>query len=351
MSPAERLAAERGAPCGDRDGTKLVPMMCGRDETGERILTQEGWLFELKLDGVRIVADKRDARVALAYRKGNRATASYPEIAEALADLAEARVVLDGEVVAFDDAGRPDFQRLATRIQSNPDSARGAARRVPVVYVVFDVLVVGEHDVTALPIEERKAILEALLGGSTPAGSLIRLQTTLPDGAGLMRFCREHQLEGVVAKRAGSPYREGTRSSDWVKVKCELEVDLVVIGWTEGEGGRARLGALDLGAYDGDRLVVRGSAGSGLSDALIGPLVARLLELEVPEAVATGKYSRKRGRRHVKPEIVVSVRHAGLTTDGIMRHPVFRGLRPDLAPEDCTTEAMNHGFVRDPAAR
>lgn len=351
MTPAERLAAERGAPRGDRDGTKLVPMLCGRDETSERILAQEGWLFELKLDGVRIVADKRGPRVSLGYRKGREATASYPEIASAVAGLAEERVVLDGEVVAFDAQGRPDFQRLGTRIQTSGASARHAAQRVPVVYVVFDVLVVGDHDVTSLPIEDRKAVLERLLGEGSKAGSHLRLHPTLADGRALLDFCREHRLEGVVAKRAGSPYRADARSADWIKVKCELEADLVVIGWTQGEGGRSRLGALDLGVYDGEKLVVRGSVGSGLSDDLIDLLVPRLLALEVPAPVATGKYLRKRGRRHVRPELVVSVRYAGMTADGLMRHPVLRGLRPDLAPEDCTAQAMLHGFVRDRGAR
>lgn len=351
MSPAERLAAERGAPRGDRDGKRLTPMLCGRDETRGGILGQDGWLFELKLDGVRIVADKRNERVALAYRKGRDATASYPEVRDAIARLAEARVVLDGEVVAFDAEGKPDFQRLGTRIQTSGERAAHAARRVPVVYVVFDVLVVGERDVTGLPIEDRKAVLELILAESSKAGAHVRLHPALSDGVALFRFCREHRLEGVVAKRAGSPYRTDSRGADWIKVKCELEADFVVIGWTQGEGGRSTFGALDLGAYDGDRLVVCGSVGSGLGDEIIAALGARLRELEVAEPVATGTYPRKRGRHHVRPELVVSVRYAAITADGRLRHPVFRGLRPDISPEECTTGALQHGFVRDPGAR
>ena len=335
MSPAEHLAIELGAPLGDRDGSKLVPMLCGRDETGERVLAHVGWLFELKLDGVRIVADKRGSHVSLAYRRLRDATDSYPEIAEALAKLDEEHVVLDGEVVAFDDDGKPDFQRLGSRIHVRGAAARRVARRVPVVYVVFDVLVVGERDVTGLPIEARKRILERVLAPAPRSGS-IRLQPMFDDGKALFQQCRERGLEGVVAKRTGSTYRPDDRSTDWVKVKCELDADLVVVGWTEGEGKRASLGALDIAAYDGDRLVLRGSVGSGLDDEQIDHLVERLRPLEVPKPVAEGKPTRvKRGRHFTKPELVVSVRYLGTSSEGTLRHPVFRGVRDDLAPEDC----------------
>ena len=182
MSPAEQLAVELGARRRDVDGRNLVPMLCGRDETSEKILAQPGFLFELKLDGVRIVADKRGKRVALVYRKGRDATENYPEIVEAVATIPEERLVLDGEVVAFAEDGRPDFQRLGTRIQSRGSSALRAARTVPVVYVVFDVLAVGDHDVTGLPIESRKAILERIVESATNTKGHLRLQPTLHDG-------------------------------------------------------------------------------------------------------------------------------------------------------------------------
>lgn len=338
VTRAEQLAIELGAPLGDRDGTRLVPMLCGRDETDERVLTDRGWLYELKLDGVRILADKRDGRVALGYRKLREATESYPEIAEAVAQLAERRVVLDGEIVAFDEKGRPSFQRLGRRIQARGTSARRAAQSVAVVYVVFDVLVVGDRDVTGLPIEARKAILERIVDESVEAGGRIRLHPVFSDGQELFRQCRTHELEGVVAKRAGSLYRSDDRSADWVKVKCELVADLVVLGWTAGEGKRSRLGALDVGAYDGTRLIARGSVGSGLDEDVIDELLERLRALEIPKAIAEGSLRPKRGRHFTKPEIVVSVRYVGISDEGLLRHPVFRGVRHDLAPEECTLQ-------------
>ena len=352
---AESLAIELGAPKGDRDGKKLVPMLCGRDETGERVLADSGWIFEVKLDGVRILADKRGDRVSLAYRKVRDATETYPEIVEAVAQLAEKRLVLDGEVVAFDENGRPDFQLLGRRIQSRGSSVRRAVQSVPVVYVVFDVLVVGDRDVSGLPIEARKAILEQIVDASgepQQRNERLRIQPTFSDGKELFRQCRAHALEGVVAKRAGSTYRTGDRSADWVKVKCELDADLVVIGWTDGTGTRSRLGALDVAAYDGDRLVARGSVGSGLDDDMIDALLDRLRSLEMPEPViADGKLRPKRGRHFTRPEVVVSVRYMGISKDGLLLHPVFRGVRMDLAPEECVLRAARSSFVPDPRAR
>lgn len=317
------------------DGTRLVPALCERDTTHGRILEDPAFLFELKLDGVRIVADKRGEKVALTYRKTRDATASYPEIVEAVRALAEERLVLDGEIVAFDEHGRPDFERLGTRIQSWGKDARRKAHDVPVMYVVFDALAIGDRDLRPLPIEARKDELEKIVGKGGPH---LRLHPTFDTGGPLMTLCREHRLEGVVAKRRGSVYRAGERSKDWVKVKCALDADFVVVGWTDGDGTRTgAIGALDLGAYDDDGvLVARGSVGSGLDGETIDFLLDRLRLLEVARAVVEkGRLVAKRGRHFTKPELVVSVRYTGITGEGLMRHPVFRGVREDLRPGDC----------------
>jgi bifunctional non-homologous end joining protein LigD len=310
-------------------------MLCEREATNLHILARTGWLYELKLDGVRIVADKRDDRVALYYRKQRDATENYREIAEAVRALTTARVVLDGEIVAFDEHGRPDFQRLGHRIQTTDKSTRRTA--VPVVYVVFDVLAVGPYDIRHFPLEARKEVLSRIL---RPEGGLVRQHPTFETGVDLFRLCREQRLEGVVAKRLGSSYKAGERSIDWLKIKCELDAEFVVIGWTEGESTRARLGALDLGAYDGDRLVFRGRVGSGLDEDTIDLLLERLLPMEVPHPVAHGKYSPKPKRHHCRPEMVVSVRYGGFSLDPsgarFLRFPVFRGIRDDVSPMDCT---------------
>ncbi|MBX3202105.1 MAG: hypothetical protein KF894_28505 [Labilithrix sp.] len=344
MTPGEELAEYLGARPSELDGRKVVPMLCERAEADARVLERAGWLYELKLDGVRIIADKRGDEVALTYRKLRDATESYPEIADTVRALADERLVLDGEIVAFDEEGRPDFQLLARRIQAGMSgrAARSvrAAAAVPVVFVVFDVLAIGQYDVRAFPLEARKEILARVLPPEGAAGGLLRRHPTFDDGVALFRLCQERRLEGVVAKRLGTPYRSGERTFDWLKIKAELDAELVVIGWTEGEGDRSRLGALDLGAYEGDRLVFRGRVGSGLDASTIELLLERLASIEVAEPVAEGRYPPKARRHHCRPELVVSVRYGGYSRDPsgarYLRFPVFRGVRPDVSPRDCT---------------
>ncbi|MBS2015499.1 MAG: non-homologous end-joining DNA ligase [Deltaproteobacteria bacterium] len=338
MTPAEKLAVDLGAPIAAVDARKVSPMLCERDDSGERILTRAGWTYELKLDGVRIVADKRGGDVRLSYRRSRDATSSYAEVCDSLRALAEERVVLDGEVVAFDDDGRPHFQRLGTRIQTRGTSARARAS-VPVAFVVFDILAIGDRDLRRLPIEARRAILDLVLDGRETPG--LKLHPRFTDGKALFAKCQELGLEGVVAKRAQSVYVMD-RSSEWVKIKCEMDAELVVVGWCEGEGRRSRLGALDVASYSGGELWVRGRVGSGLDEDTIDVLLERLAPLEVPRAVAKGKYEPKKVRHHVRPELVVSIRHGGFSDGGTLRFPVFRGIREDVRPEDC-----RHGETGD----
>ncbi len=357
MIDAEALAAELGAPRGDVDGRRLGPMLCAADEAGGAVLASRDHVFELKLDGVRIVADRRAGDVKLTYRRLRDATTVYPEVARALGELATSRVVLDGEIVAFDDRGLPDFQRLGRRIQADGAAAERAAARVPVAYLVFDVLAVGDRDVRKLPLEARRALLERIVPKNE--GSIVQLPPTFEDGSALFRMCLEKGLEGVVAKRRGSVYRDGDRTTDWIKVKNLLERDVVVVGWTEGEGRRARLGALELAAYEGGELVACGSVGSGLDEDTIDLLLERLRAIEVPAPTARGRRTPARGRHHVRPELVVSVRFMGVSAEGKLRAPVFRGVRPDARIEDCALEGELPGpkrvssppAVRDDEAR
>ncbi|MFW6197970.1 MAG: DNA ligase D, partial [Myxococcota bacterium] len=328
----EQCAARLGAVRRVVDARRLVPMLC---DTNGAPLHDAEWLYELKLDGVRIVADRRGDEVALQYRTRRAATATYPEVVESLRAMVPERFVLDGEIVAFDEAGRPSFQRLAQRIHaSKPFDVRLAMRSVPVAYAVFDVLAVGEHDLTGLPLEARKEVLAELVRGVGP----VRRLDHFDDGRPLVQFCEMHHLEGLVAKRRASTYRAGERSPDWVKVKCEREADFVVVGYTHGERSRKRLGALDLASFDDEgRLVVRGKVGSGLDVATIDQLCQRLGPLERPTCAADGELeAAPHGRVFVEPEVVVSVRFGGWTGEGRLRHPVFRGVRDDVSPRDCT---------------
>jgi bifunctional non-homologous end joining protein LigD len=325
---AERL----GAPRAELDARHLVPMLCAT--TGAK-LDDPDRLYELKLDGVRIVADRRGESVSLRYRNGRAAT-GYSDVARAVRALAPGRLVLDGEVIAFDERGRPSFERIAPRIHARrPLDIERAVAEVPVVYLVFDILQIGERSLVSLPLRDRKALLMKLVRGR----GLIRVLDHLEgDGRPLWELCTERRLEGVVAKRASSPYRPGPRrSDDWVKLKCERDEDFVVVGWVDGKGGRQRLGALALGSYENRRLVYRGKVGSGLNEKVIGELLERLRALEVDKNPAHGEPPREAGRTHfVRPELVVSVRYLDWTEDGHLRAPVFRGLRQDVSAASCT---------------
>ena len=364
VAEAETLANGLGATMGEVDGRAISPMLCSSiEDRGGDAPTQtlpawmkEGYTYELKLDGVRVIADKRDQEVHLTYRSNRDTTLAYPEVERAVQTLAPGRVVLDGEVVAFDEKGLPNFQRLAQRIHLSDDrknkssfgggSVGWAVLAVPVVYLVFDVLALGPYDLRSLPLVCRREILKKILLGTGVIRALDWLES---GGDALLDFCRARHLEGIVAKRVDSPYRSGPkRTTDWVKVKCERDESFVVIGFTKGNDGRNRLGALDLGAYEDGKLVVRGKVGSGLDEKMIDQMLSMLEPLITKERLFGGKLdAAPNGRTLVVPKIVVSVRYLGWSDEGRLRFPTFRGIDYDRAPTDCL--AGPHGATDAPS--
>jgi bifunctional non-homologous end joining protein LigD len=333
-----------GAKQGDVHCADLVPMLCST-KGGE--LVEKGRLYELKLDGVRIIADKHADSVALRYRSLRPAASNYPEVVRAVRALAPERLVLDGEIVTFDAHGRPSFPRLAPRIQARtPADVNQARISVPVNYVVFDLLQIGEYDLRPLPLVDRKRLLKRLFRGR---GVIWVNDHALDDGRPLFEFCRRAGLEGVVSKVANGPYRPGPeRTRDWIKLKCEREDEFVVVGWITGKNSRERLGALELGSWDGERWVYRGRVGSGLSDAAIEELLRRLKPLERADDPAVGEPMPYQGKRfHVEPAVVVRVSYLEWTPDERLRHAVFIGLRDDIDPKSC--HAAPPEVVADPA--
>jgi bifunctional non-homologous end joining protein LigD len=331
---AELLARVERAPEQASSARSLQPMPCAHEGA---TLSDPERVYELKLDGVRIVAEKHGSQVALRYRNGRSATASYAEIARALSLLPVEHALLDGEIVTFDAEGKPSFERLAPRIHAQkPLDIEQARAAVPVVFLAFDLLALGGRDLTAWPLIERKQLLAELVRGR----GLVRvLDHIADDGSALYEFCRRERLEGVVAKRKQSPYRAGPRrSTDWVKIKCERDDDFVVIGYAPGSGSRKSLGALCLGAYVRGELQYRGRVGSGLSDASIRTLLERLADLEASAYPGHGDAPEEVGQEKaqwLRPELVVQVRYLGFTQEGRLRAPVFLGLRSDVEPASC----------------
>lgn len=328
----EALAVELGGKPGGLDGRKVSPMLATLGE----IPTRHTYLYELKLDGVRIVAT-RDARgVDLRYRSGRSATDAYPEVARAVSALAVTRVVLDGEIVALDDRGRPSFERLASRIQSDRrPEMRAALADTAVSYIVFDVLAVGDLDVAHLPLTSRKRILRELVRGDGVMRVLDHFEGSAEQ---LFAFCKENGLEGIVSKRVDSPYRFGPkRFTDWVKTKTEQEALFVIVGVIKSDRARGRLGAVDVASYEGNELKVRGRAGSGLDEKTAEIILSKLAGKASDKPTALGTYEPvPEGRTYVEPVLVVRVKYLEWTDDGRMRHPVFVRLEPDADPRSAT---------------
>lgn len=297
-----------------------------------------GWRYELKWDGMRALVGVEGERVRLRTANGRDATAGFPELAALGPGLAVGSAVLDGELVAFDASGRPDFGRLQSRMHvTDPRVAAERAARVPCVLVVFDLLELDGRALLDLPWSDRRHLLEALVS----PGSHWRVPEVHDDGAALLEAAGAAGLEGVVAKRADAPYRPGTRTRDWVKVKVRRRQEAVVGGWVPGTGGRAeRIGGLLVGHHDGvgGPLRYAGRVGSGLTDAELGTLAGMLARLRSDRCPFDPPPPplQAAGALWVRPELVVEVAFAEWTGDGRMRHPVYAGRRTDVDPDEVT---------------
>ncbi|MEU8144098.1 non-homologous end-joining DNA ligase [Nonomuraea sp. NPDC048901] len=294
------------------------------------------WAVEMKWDGVRALVYLEDGGVRLLSRNGKDVTAAYPELQLMAGATGGRPAVVDGEIVAFDDAGRPSFGALQPRMhQRHPAKVAELARAVPVTFMAFDLLHLGSGSTIGRPYTERRELLEHVL---TP-GFRWQVPVWFHDHAdGALESSRRLGLEGVVCKRLSSPYRPGRRSSEWTKVKNLTAVEVIIGGWKAGAGRRAgTIGSLLLGAHDRDgRLRFVGHVGTGFTQAMLDDLYERLTPLERPESPFAAPVPREPARdaHWVEPRLVGEVRYAELTGDGRLRHPSWRGLRPDREPDE-----------------
>jgi bifunctional non-homologous end joining protein LigD len=332
LDPAEepaalppRLAAEDFTPMLATPG-ELPP--AGQDDA---------WGYEFKWDGVRAVAYVRSGGLLLRSRKGEDITVRYPELAALPESLSGRDVVVDGEVVALDEQGRPDFGALQNRMHRTGPEVRGMAAARPVTYLVFDLLAEDGEDLLDLPYEERRRRLDAL----APSGHRWTATPWFAGGGELVRQASvENDLEGVVAKQLASPYRPGVRGPEWVKVKNVRMQSVVVGGWRPGQGRRAGgVGSLLVGVHDdAGQLVYVGHVGTGFTDRAL----RELAELFRPRATSPfeGTLPREvtRDARWVEPVLVGEVGYAVWTAEGRLRHPSWRGLRDDIDPDDVVVE-------------
>ena len=341
VTPETRLrhaVEEAGAVRQRVDATTLQPMLA---EPADEAFTRDGWLFELKLDGYRLIASKSHGEALLLTRNGNDYTAVFPEIARAIKALPVDSCILDGEVVVLDPQGIPRFSMLQQRgrLQS-PIDVKRAAVELPATYYAFDLLALDDLDLRAVPLLKRK---ELLAEGVPKLGPVRYLDHIEREGAAFLKQVAALGLEGIIAKKADAPYRSG-RTEQWLKIKKEREGDFVIVGFTAPKGSRAHLGALQLGDYVDGALVYAGRVGTGFDEQMLndlgrelaplvrerapcrGPIVGTVVTDVVPEAKTT---------TWVEPELVCQVRFREWTPDGLLRHATFQRIRTDKSPRDC----------------
>jgi bifunctional non-homologous end joining protein LigD len=319
-----------------------------KPEISDRPFDKKGWVFELKYDGFRMLAGRAgeggDAGdiaggVRLVYRSGKDATRLFPEIVRALSELPVASLVIDGEVVSLDAAGHPSFNRLQQRARRTREiDLQRAAVESPVTFFAFDLLALEGHDLRSVPLAERKALLRRILSAGNPEGGPLRYVDDVAErGEDLYRAVAELGLEGIVAKRADSPYRGGY-TRDWLKIRVDRVGDFAVVAFAPGAIGFYKL---YLAVYDeaARGFVYAGSVGTGFSGNEMAAIRSRLEPLRRPSPALVGAGPSRRGLAWVEPALVCEVRYKEWTPGGHLRIPVFLRLRDDKAPEECRRPA------------
>ena len=329
----DALGAPRGEVTARRQPFTLATLV-------ERPFSDPGWLFEIKYDGVRVLASRRGDRVELYGRSGQDTTSRYPEVVRALRALPVDSFVIDGEIVALDDAGRPSFQRLQPRMAlTDPREIERAAAQRPAIGVFFDCLLLDDRDLRKLPLVDRKECLRLLV----PSLGAVRYGDHVAEaGEAFFELASEQRLEGIVAKKARSVY-SGARTRDWIKIKCQRRQEFVIGGYTDPQGSRGHFGALHLGVYDGlteaPRLVYVSKVGTGFDGAGLKAILDKLRPLaRATPPFDAGTLPTGRGHHWVEPRLVAEVRFTDWTADGGLRHPTFIGLREDKKPLECRRE-------------
>jgi bifunctional non-homologous end joining protein LigD len=315
--PAEERSRAKPAPAPAH--AKLMKAVLQRTS-----FSDPNWIFERKLDGIRCLAIRSGAQRRMLSRNDLDLGGRYPEVLEAVAAQSHDRFAVDGEVVAFNGA-QTSFARLAQR----------ARQPVPVFFYIFDLLWIDGYDVRALPLRARKRLLRTAVTFDDP----LRLAPHRNrDGEAMFTEACRKGWEGVIAKRADSPYRE-SRSRDWLKFKCEAGQELVIGGYTEPHGSRTDFGALLVGYFQDGRLQYAGKVGTGFDQATLSSLGERLRGLRRDESpFADPAAIRERGVSWVAPKLVAELGFTEWTRAGRLRHPRFLGLRDDKPARDVVRE-------------
>jgi len=299
------------------------------------------WIYELKFDGIRLIAVKRDEKVSLLSRNQNELTERFPEIAEAVETLAARECVIDGEVVAVDEEGRSSFQLLQAREMEG--------RKSPVYFYAFDLLQLDGKSLLSLPLEARKSVLEKLCAD---AGDSIRYSGAIGgDAQQLLEEVKRRSLEGIIGKQRNSIYEAGRRSGAWIKLKCLHEQEFIIGGYTPPQGARKYFGAILVGYYDNKKLVFAGKVGTGFTTKSLSTLHKKFQKEARDDCPFVDLPSKQNGQwvqditpsmmrkmRWVNPVFVCEIKFSEWTRDKKLRAPVFLGLREDKKPGEVVRE-------------
>ncbi len=326
--------------------TVIHPMLA---TSAAKAFDDPGWLFEIKWDGYRAVAFIEDGRVRLMSRSQNDLTAQFPELGGLPQFVKAQRAILDGEIVALDDEGRPSFSLMQQRTGFQPGNRRLPRREgVPVIYYAFDLLYLDGLDLRRVALDERKRLLQERTfvdgaGGAVESGVIQFSDHYAEKGLDLFEAAKQRGLEGIVAKKRSSAYEE-KRSRDWLKIKITQRQECVIGGYTDPEGSREYFGALVLGLYDKlGRLIHVGQVGTGFDQKTLKEIFARMQPLKTKQTPFYGEIGGLRKVQFVRPELVAEIKFAEWTHETAeggmkLRAPVFMGLRSDKPAEECRLE-------------
>lgn len=290
----------------------------------------DSWLYEVKWDGVRALCFIDNNELCICSRRGNRCEQQYPELSVLPRQLKASQAIFDGEIAVLDEKGRSSFSLIQPRISvTDANTIAHLSRSTPVTLFLFDLLYLDGYDLRGAPIEERKRLLAEIV---KPSERIHVSDVFTVDGAAMLEAAKANGLEGIIAKARGSKY-EGRRSRDWIKIKIVSSDDFVIGGFTHGD--RDYFSSLVLGLYDGDKLTHAGQVGTGFNDKSLKDIYSKIEPLITNKSPFTGTVKALRDVTWVNPELVAEVKFLEMTPDGLLRAPVFVGLRPDKDPKEC----------------
>jgi bifunctional non-homologous end joining protein LigD len=298
---------------GEKAAQYIKPMLA---TAVDKPFSSKDWFFELKLDGYRAIAEIKKGKSLLYSRNGLSFAHQYPAIFVALKKI-KVDAILDGEIVLLNEKGKPDFQKLQNYGENN---------QYPLVYYVFDLLSLTGKDLTQLKLVERKLLLKKLLRKTDPVLYCSHIETK---GEELFKAVLKDDMEGIIAKRKNSFYAPGIRTKEWLKIKNHKSQETIIVGFTQPKGSRSHFGSLLLAQYKNKNLIYVGHAGTGFSDNTLAELMKKMKPLVTAKSPFGFPVKANGPVTWLKPRLVCEISYTEVTKDGIMRHPVYKGLRPE----------------------